>query len=127
MCQVCFKKILQKVLRVFQKSFHEVLFLSLVVAWISLQLPEQMEGLFDQRPENGINNSISCLDNSISCFEKKKNFLKDSRHTRRLRFDMYDPLRLGIRELGVNSPLVKKQSKKLCFCKGQIRKFKLIT
>ena len=35
---------------------------------------------------------------------------------------MYDPLRLGIRELGVNSPpLVKKQSKQINFCKGQVK------
>ena len=47
-----------------------------------------------------------------------RNFLKDSRHIWRLRFDMYDPQRLRIRELGVNSKpphllkyKVKKQTK----------------
>ena len=40
---------------------------------------------------------------------------------------MYDPLRLGIRELGVNSPLVEGQRKKIDFCQGQIKKSKPIT
>ena len=42
-----------------------------------------------------------------------RNFLKDSRHIWRLRFYMYDPPRLGIRKLGVNSTpsLVKEQCK----------------
>ena len=42
-CQVCFKKIS----RVFQECFNKVLFCDFVVAWISSQLPEQKEGLFE--------------------------------------------------------------------------------
>ena len=63
MSQVCFKEILkrfkglferrskgisQKVSKVFQKSFDEVLFCNFVVAWISSQLPEQKEGLIGE-------------------------------------------------------------------------------
>ena len=38
-CQVCFKKM-------FQECFNDVLLYNFVLAWISSQLPEQMEGLF---------------------------------------------------------------------------------
>ena len=41
-----FKKISEKVSRVFQKSFNEVLFCNFVVAWISSQLPKQKVVLF---------------------------------------------------------------------------------
>ena len=51
---VCFKKISKKVSRVFQECFDEILFCNMVVPWISLQLPEQKEGLFDlQRSGKG--------------------------------------------------------------------------
>ena len=45
---------------------------------------------------------------------KNRSFLKGSKHIRMLRFDMYDPPRSGIRELGVNSfhlPLLKNKTK----------------
>ena len=44
--KLCFMKISKKVSRVFQESFDEVFFCNFVVAWISLQLPKQKEGLF---------------------------------------------------------------------------------
>ena len=39
----------KKVSRVFHECFNEVLLCNFVVAWISLQLPEQKEGLFKKR------------------------------------------------------------------------------
>ena len=43
---VCSRKFEKKASRVFQECFHEILFDKFVVAWISSQLPEQKEGLF---------------------------------------------------------------------------------
>ena len=40
------RKFPKKVSRVFQECFKEVLFCNFVLSWISLQLPEQKEGLF---------------------------------------------------------------------------------
>ena len=45
----CVSRKFTKKIRVFQKLFTEVLFCDFVVAWISSQLPEQMEGLFKKR------------------------------------------------------------------------------
>ena len=42
-----FKRSSMGVLGKFQRCFNDVLFCKFVVAWISSQLPEQKEGLFD--------------------------------------------------------------------------------
>ena len=41
-----FQRVFQSVSRVFKECFNEVLFCDFVVAWISLQLTGQKEGLF---------------------------------------------------------------------------------
>ena len=48
-----FKGCLKKVSNVFHECFKEVLFCNSIVAWISLQLPEQKEGLFGWGGECG--------------------------------------------------------------------------